>query len=69
VKDQPGSTARPVLRAWLEVDLDVEPIHGLLRPERGAEQLFEGWIGFAEALRRLHGAADQPMGEPPCDRS
>jgi hypothetical protein len=46
-----------LLRVQLEVHLDREPIDGSLRPERGAEHPFVGWLGFVETLKRLHDAA------------
>jgi predicted nucleotidyltransferase len=44
---------RSPLRVQLELDLDHEPVSGLLRPERGADQTFVGWLGFVDALKRL----------------
>jgi hypothetical protein len=41
----------------LELNLDCQPISGRLRPERGAVEPFVGWLGFVEALKRLHDAA------------
>jgi hypothetical protein len=46
--DNPGP-----LRVRLELDLDHEPVRGLLRPERGPDQAFVGWLGFVDALKRL----------------
>jgi hypothetical protein len=54
-KDRSGEDR--LLRVQLEVHLDREPIEGFLRPERGAEHPFVGWLGFVETLRRLHDAA------------
>jgi hypothetical protein len=48
-----------LLRVQLEVDLDREPISGTLRPERGAEEPFVGWLGFVDALKRLHQRKEQ----------
>jgi hypothetical protein len=45
------------LRLKLEVQLGREPITGRLRSERGVEEPFVGWLGFAEALKRLDDAA------------
>jgi uncharacterized protein YbjT (DUF2867 family) len=42
------------LRAQLELYLEREPISGRLRPERGADEEFVGWLGFVDALKRLH---------------
>jgi hypothetical protein len=43
-----------VLRVHLELHLDREPISGRLRPEDGAEEPFVGWLGFVDALKRVH---------------
>jgi hypothetical protein len=42
------------LRVQLELRLDHEPVTGRLRPERGADEEFVGWLGFLDALKRLH---------------
>ena len=34
--------------------MDREPIKGRLRPERGSDEVFVGWLGFVDALKRLH---------------
>jgi hypothetical protein len=44
------------LRMQLELRLDRQPIDGRIRPEEGEEEAFVGWLGFVEALTRLHGA-------------
>jgi uncharacterized protein YbjT (DUF2867 family) len=41
----------------LELHLDRRPIGGRLRPERGPDEPFVGWLGFVDALKRLHDAA------------
>jgi hypothetical protein len=41
------------LRVELELDLDRQPVCGRLRPERGADETFVGWLGFVDALKRL----------------
>jgi hypothetical protein len=43
-----------VLSVTLEVSLDRQPISGRLRTERGADEHFVGWLGFVDALKRLH---------------
>jgi hypothetical protein len=45
----------PVVSVRLEVHLDRQPISGRIYPERGAVEEFVGWLGFVDALRRLHG--------------
>jgi hypothetical protein len=47
-----------VLRVQLELDLDSQPVTGLLRSERGADEAFVGWLGFVDALKRLHEPGD-----------
>jgi hypothetical protein len=42
----------------LELHLDRQPIAGCLRPEQGAAEPFVGWLGFVEALKRLHEPRD-----------
>jgi hypothetical protein len=52
------------LELRLEVQLDRQPIGGRLRTEWGAEETFVGWLGFVDALRRLH-----DLRAPGADRS
>jgi len=56
------------LRLRLDVRLDRQPITGRLRTEGGAEESFVGWLGFADALRRLRdraaAAPDRPDDAP-----
>lgn len=42
------------LSLQLDVDLDRRPVRGRLRSTSGAEEPFEGWLGFVDALQRLH---------------
>lgn len=66
--DQAGPDDADVLRVQLELNLDREPIRGLLRTGRGAEERFVGWLGFIDALKRLQERDDGsagPAGEPP----
>jgi hypothetical protein len=44
------------LTVRLDLHLDREPICGRLRTERGADERFVGWLGFVDALKRLHDA-------------
>ena len=64
------SHRRRRLRVQLELDLDHEPISGLLR-SGGTEERFVGWLGFVDALKKLQdqgeGATD-PAGGPPDSR-
>ena len=48
-----------VPRVQLELHLDRQPISGRLRPERGAEEPFVGWLGFVDALKRLNERKEQ----------
>jgi hypothetical protein len=54
VNGQARDDERPALRLRLELDLDRQPIVGYLRTESGEDERFEGWLGFVEALERLH---------------
>jgi hypothetical protein len=51
-----GSTAdeEDVLSVELDVLLDRQPVQGRLRTPTGAEEPFVGWLGFVDALRRVH---------------
>jgi hypothetical protein len=43
-----------MLSLHLDLYVDTRPIRGRLRSERGADEPFVGWLGFADALRRVH---------------
>ena len=43
-----------VLSVRLDVWLDRHPVSGRLRTERGADEQFVDWLGFVDALKRLH---------------
>jgi hypothetical protein len=47
------------LSVTLDVCLDRQPICGRLRTERGTDEQFVGWLGFVDALKRLHQLEDQ----------
>jgi hypothetical protein len=49
---RPGEGAAPI-RAWLECDLDAEPIEGTLSQPEGPQSRFVGWLGLTAALERL----------------
>jgi hypothetical protein len=51
--DRTGSDEH-TLSLRLELHLDREPISGRLRTDAGAEERFVGWLGFVDALKRLH---------------
>jgi hypothetical protein len=64
--DQAHTDADRALHVQLDVYLDRQPISGRLRTEQGAEERFVGWLGFVEALRRLHERRKpSPGGERP----
>jgi hypothetical protein len=43
-----------VLSVQLDVLLDRKPVQGRLRTRTGAEEPFVGWLGFVEAIGRVH---------------
>jgi len=51
--DETGADQDHPLRVQLDLDLDRQPISGRLRTRWGADNRFEGWLGFVDALRRL----------------
>jgi hypothetical protein len=51
-----------VLRMQLELRIECEPISGRLRAEGEADEEFVGWLGFLDALRRLHERACESEG-------
>jgi hypothetical protein len=57
--EQIGTDEDRVLNVRLDVYLDRQPISGRLRTERGADEQFVGWLGFVDALKRLHELEDQ----------
>jgi hypothetical protein len=54
VAEADSSFGDRILSVQLDVQLDRQPIRGRLVTRWGAEERFEGWLGFAEALTRLH---------------
>lgn len=54
MEDEAAADDADVLRVQLDVHLDRQPIQGRLSTPRGAEESFVGWLGFVEALGRLH---------------
>jgi hypothetical protein len=54
-----------VLSVRLDVYLDRQPISGRLRGQRGVEEQFVGWLGFVDALKRLHDLEGRRRLEPP----
>jgi hypothetical protein len=59
VDDHSRTDEDRVLRVQLELALDRQPIRGCLRPERGPEEPFVGWLGFVDALKRLNERKEQ----------
>lgn len=51
--DQADTHKERLLSAHLDLDLDRQPVSGRLRTDWGAEERFEGWLGFVDALKRL----------------
>ena len=54
VNGTPGNDTDRVLSVQLDVHLDRQPISGWLRAKHGAHEHFVGWLGFVDALERLH---------------
>ena len=50
----PADDDERTLRVRLDLHLDRRPIRGRLRTEWGADERFVGWLGFVDALKRLH---------------
>jgi hypothetical protein len=53
VDDESGAGHDHPLRVQLDLDLDRQPVSGRLRTQWGADERFEGWLGFVDALKRL----------------
>jgi hypothetical protein len=62
--DRAGNDEDHPLSMQLDLYLDRRPISGRLRTEWGAEERFEGWLGFVDALKRL-----QEQQAPSADRA
>jgi hypothetical protein len=54
MKDEAAADEEHVLSVQLDVHLDRQPVQGRLRTRTGAEEAFVGWLGFVEALGRVH---------------
>jgi hypothetical protein len=52
-----------VLSVHLDVYLDRQPISGRVRTASGVDERFVGWLGFVDALQRLH-RLEGPSGHP-----
>jgi hypothetical protein len=63
--EQIGSDEDQVLSVRLDVWLDRQPIKGRLRSERGADEQFVGWLGFVDALKRLHESENESANVEP----
>ncbi len=60
--DRPPADEDHTLSVQLDVYLDSEPIRGRLRTKRGDDERFVGWLGFVDALKRLHEATSKDQG-------
>ena len=61
--DDPAPTGEErTLSVQLDLHLDRQPITGRLRTDRGADERFVGWLGFVDALKRLHDAENRRRG-------
>jgi hypothetical protein len=67
MSDQARSNDDRPLSLQLDVHLDRQPISGRLRTSGGAEERFVGWLGFVDALTRLHEL--QASADPATDES
>jgi hypothetical protein len=54
MNNRPGDAANPMLIVQLAVRLDLRPVRGSLSTKSGACETFVGWLGFVDALKRLH---------------
>ena len=52
--DEARSPEDRLLSVQLDLRLDCQPISGRLRTLGGADERFVGWLGFVDALKRLH---------------
>ncbi len=50
------------IRAWLEADLETQPIEGTLSPPHGSPSPFVGWLGLTAAIEGLSPGRDSPDG-------
>jgi hypothetical protein len=53
--------ARGLLRIELELEMDREPVRGVLH-SGGRSEAFVGWLALADALGRLHDAQGPSQG-------
>ena len=51
--DETGTGQDHPLRVQLDLNLDRQPVSGRLRTQWGADERFEGWLSFVDALKRL----------------
>jgi hypothetical protein len=52
--DQARSGEEHTLSVRLDLHLAGQRVSGRLRTDGGAEERFVGWLGFVDALKRLH---------------
>ena len=62
--DHASIDEQSALRVQLELHLDHQPISGRLRTERGAEEQFVGWLGFAGAVEQLRQRQARSVEQP-----
>jgi hypothetical protein len=65
--DEARSPEDRLLSVQLDLRLDCQPISGRLRTLGGADERFVGWLGFVDALKRLHDLEESrasPRGTP-----
>lgn len=58
--NQAGTGEGRELSVQLDINLDRLPVTGRLRSPGGADERFVGWLGFVDALRRVHALTEPP---------
>lgn len=60
--DQARHDEDRALSVHLDLCLDRQPVSGRLRTQHGDDERFVGWLGFVDALQRLHASATATKG-------
>jgi hypothetical protein len=59
--NQTGTGEGRELSVQLDINLDRQPVTGRLRIPGGGDERFVGWLGFVDALRRVHAGSEPPV--------